>query len=140
MANAAIDESATFTPRFDDNGLLPCVAVHAETKDVLMVAYMNEESLKHTLETGHVTYWSRSRGKLWKKGESSGMTQHLKRLRVDCDQDCLVAEVVVGDPATTPQAACHTGYASCFYREVKADGSLEFVEKDKAFDPDAVYG
>ena len=129
-----------FAPKFDDNGLLPCVTIHAETKDVLMVAFMNRESLDRTLETGHVTYWSRSRSKLWKKGESSGMTQHLKRLRVDCDQDCLVAEVVVGDPATTPQAACHTGYASCFYREVKPDGSLAFVEKEKAFDPDAVYG
>ena len=140
MEKKELELGTDFNPRFDANGLLPCVAVHAETKDVLMVAYMNEESLTHTLKSGHVTYWSRSRGKLWKKGESSGMTQHLKRLRVDCDQDCLVAEVVVGDPATTPQAACHTGYASCFYREVKADGSLEFVEKDKAFDPDAVYG
>ena len=130
----------SFSPRFDDNGLIPCVTVHAETKDVLMVAYMNEDSLKHTLESGNVTYWSRSRGKLWKKGESSGMTQHLQRLRVDCDQDCLVAEVVVGDPATTPQAACHTGFKSCFYRKVNADGSLEFVETEKAFDPDAVYG
>ncbi len=129
-----------FAPKFDGDGLLPCVTVHAETKEVLMVAFMNEQSLAATLETGHVTYWSRSRGKLWKKGESSGMTQHLRRLRVDCDQDCLVAEVVVGDPAKTPQAACHTGYASCFYREVRADGSLAFVEKDKAFDPQAVYG
>ena len=130
----------SFAPKLDANGLIPCVAVHAESREVLMVAYMNAESLQHTLETGHVTYWSRSRGKLWKKGESSGMTQHLRRLRVYCDQDCLVAEVVVGDPATTPQAACHTGYASCFYREVKADGSLALVEKDKAFDPEAVYG
>ncbi len=129
-----------FLPKFDNDGLLPCVAVHAETKEVLMVAFMNQESLDETLASGHVTYWSRSRGKLWKKGESSGMTQHLRRLRVDCDQDCLVAEVVVGDPATTPQAACHTGYASCFYRSVGADGRLEFVEDEKAFDPSAVYG
>jgi phosphoribosyl-AMP cyclohydrolase len=134
------EHGTTFIPKFDEHGLLPCVAVHAESKEVLMVAFMNEQSLAATLRSGHVTYWSRSRGKLWKKGESSGMTQHLKRLRVDCDQDCLVAEVVVGDPATTPQAACHTGYASCFYREVKSDGSMVFVEKEKAFDPNAVYG
>lgn len=130
----------TFAPKFDENGLIPCVAVHAETKEVLMVAFMNEQSLQATLETGAATYWSRSRGKLWKKGESSGMTQHVKRLRVDCDQDCLVAEVIVGNGTDVPQAACHTGYQSCFYRAVKPDGSLEFVERDKAFDPDAVYG
>ena len=129
-----------FSPKFDENGLIPCVTVHAESKEVLMVAYMNADSLGFTLETGHVTYWSRSRKKLWKKGESSGMTQHLKRLRVDCDQDCLVAEVIVGDDAETPQAACHTGYRSCFYRAVKDDGTLEFVEGEKAFNPDAVYG
>jgi phosphoribosyl-AMP cyclohydrolase len=129
----------TFAPKFDENGLLPCVAVHAESKEVMMVAFMNEMSLAKTLETGEVHYWSRSRSKLWKKGESSGMVQQVRRLRTDCDQDCVVAEVVVGDPSTTPQAACHTGYASCFYREVKADGSLEFVEKEKAFDPEQVY-
>ena len=134
------DTTATFTPKFDTDGLIPCVTVHAETKDVLMVAYMNEESLRHTLETRRVTYWSRSRGRLWKKGESSGMTQHLRRLRVDCDQDCLVAEVVVGDGEGVPQAACHTGHCSCFYREVKAGGTLEWVEAEKAFDPEKVYG
>ncbi|MEM7808831.1 MAG: phosphoribosyl-AMP cyclohydrolase [Planctomycetota bacterium] len=140
MDKHARELGTEFAPKFDDHGLLPCVTVHAESKDVLMVAFMNQESLDETLRSGHVTYWSRSRGKLWKKGESSGMTQHLKRLRVDCDQDCLVAEVVVGDPKTTPQAACHTGYASCFYRAVRPDGTLEFVENEKAFDPNAVYG
>jgi phosphoribosyl-AMP cyclohydrolase len=140
MLKSDRETGTTFAPKFDDNGLLPCVTVHAQTKDVLMVAFMNETSLRHTLETGHVTYWSRSRGKLWKKGESSGMTQHLQRLRVDCDQDCLVAEVTVGDDPATPQAACHTGYRSCFYREVRPDGSLAFVEHEKAFDPDKVYG
>ncbi len=139
MTKNEIEKGVHFHPKFDADGLMPCVAVHAESKDVLMVAFMNEASLQATMKTGQVHYWSRSRKKLWKKGESSGMTQHLRRLRVDCDQDCLVAEVVIGDPATTPQAACHTGYTSCFYREVHPDGSLDFVEKDKAFDPDAVY-
>ncbi len=130
----------TFTPKFDENGLIPCVAVHAQTKAVLMVAYMNEQSLAATLETGQIHYWSRSRAKLWKKGETSGMIQHVRSLRTDCDQDCLVAEVVIGDGHSVPQAACHTGYRSCFYREVKPDGSLVFVEKERAFDPKKVYG
>ena len=133
-------DDAPFQPKFDDSGLIPCVAVHAETREVLMVAYMNAESLAKTRETGVVHYWSRSRGKLWKKGESSGMTQSLRRLRVDCDQDCLVAEVVVGDGHDVPQAACHTGYRSCFFREVTDDGSLRVVEATRAFDPEAVYG
>ena len=133
-------DDAPFTPKFDDAGLIPCVAVHAETREVLMVAYMNAESLAETRRTGTVHYWSRSRGKLWKKGESSGMTQSLRRLRVDCDQDCLVAEVVVGDGHDVPQAACHTGYRSCFFREVTDDGSLRVVEATRAFDPEAVYG
>ena len=129
-----------FAPKFDADGLIPCVAQHADSGEVLMVAYMNELSLRATLETGEVHYWSRSRGKLWKKGESSGMIQVLRALLVDCDQDCLVAKVVVGDPATTPQAACHTGYRSCFYRAVRADGSLSFVEAERTFDPEKAYG
>ena len=135
MDKAERENGRRFEPKFDENGLLPCVAIHAETREVLMVAYMNQQSLTATLETGEVHYWSRSRGKLWKKGESSGMTQHVRRLRVDCDQDCVVAEVIIGDPAVTPQAACHTGYRSCFYREVHADGSLAFIETEKAYRP-----
>ena len=129
----------SFAPKFDEHGLIPCVAQHAETGDILMFAYMNRESLLKTVETGEVHYWSRSRGKLWKKGESSGMVQHVYGLYVDCDQDCLIAKVVVGDGKSVPQAACHTGYASCFYRQVRPDGSLQYVENEKAFDPEQVY-
>ena len=104
-----------------------------------MFAYMNEESLRKTVETGEVHYWSRSRQKLWKKGESSGMVQRVRGLYVDCDQDCLIAKVVVGDGQGVPQAACHTGYKSCFYRQVRPDGSLQYVERERAFDPEKVY-
>ena len=133
-------DDAPFSPKFDDAGLIPCVVVHAETREVLMVAYMNAESLAMTRETGVVHYWSRSRGKLWKKGESSGMTQTLRRLRVDCDQDCLVAEVVVGTGHDVPQAACHTGYRSCFFREIGEGDDLRVIEATRAFDPGEVYG
>ena len=131
-----------FAPKFDEHGLIPCVAQHAETGQVLMFAYMNRESLLKTVETGEVHYWSRSRAKLWKKGESSGMVQHVRGLFVDCDQDCLIAKVVIGDPPageSVPQAACHTGYKSCFYRQVRPDGSLRYVEQERAFDPEKVY-
>ena len=141
---AALDKhdlelGTSFAPKFDEHGLIPCVAQHAETGQVLMFAYMNRESLLKTVETGEVHYWSRSRGKLWKKGESSGMVQKVRGLFVDCDQDCLIAKVVVGDGESVPQAACHTGYASCFYRQVRPDGSLQYVEREKAFDPEKVY-
>ena len=139
----ALELGTSFAPKFDEHGLLPCIAQHADTGEVLMFAYMNAESLRKTVETGEVHYWSRSRGKLWKKGESSGMVQQVRGLFVDCDQDCLIAKVVIGDPSpptSTPQAACHTGYRSCFYRQVRPDGSLQYVENKKAFDPDKVYG
>src|SRR5690606_17257667 len=114
----ALELGTSFAPKFDEHGLIPCIAQHADTGDVLMFAYMNRESMLKTVETGEVHYWSRSRQKLWKKGESSGMVQQVKGLYVDCDQDCLIARVVIGDPQSTPQAACHTGYRSCFYRQL----------------------
>jgi phosphoribosyl-AMP cyclohydrolase len=95
------------------DGLVPAVAQDWKTGEVLMVAFMNEESWRLTLETGIMHYWSRSRGKLWKKGETSGHVQEVKELRVDCDSDTVVARVAqVGD------VACHTGHRSCFYRVV----------------------
>lgn len=138
-----LELGATFAPKFDEDGLIPCIAQHADTGDVLMFAFMNRQSLLKTIESGEVHYWSRSRSKLWKKGESSGMVQQVRGLYVDCDQDCLIAKVVIGDPApptSTPQAACHTGYRSCFYRQVRPDGSLQYTEEEKVFDPDKVYG
>ena len=115
------------------DGLIPAIAQDFDTGEVLMMAFINEESWKLTLETGVVHYWSRSRNKLWKKGESSGNIQEVKEIRVDCDDDCVLLKIKqVGD------AACHTGFRSCFYRKVK-DGAL-VTEGEKVFDPEDVYG
>ncbi len=114
-------------------GLVPVIAQDFRSGEVLMMAYVNEESWKLTLETGVVHYWSRSRSKLWKKGESSGNVQEVKEIRVDCDNDCVLIKVnQVGE------AACHTGFVSCFYRKVEGDELKE--DGKKAFDPDEVYG
>jgi len=96
--------------RFDDNGLVPCVMQDAGTGEVLTLAYMNEEALVRTRETGEMHFWSRSRGELWRKGETSGNTMRVRALRYDCDEDALVALV---DPAGP---ACHTGERTCFHR------------------------
>jgi phosphoribosyl-AMP cyclohydrolase len=124
-AAAAIEEGAEFAPRFSADGLITCVTVDARDGAVLMLAHMNAQALQKTLETGIVHYWSRSRGQLWRKGDTSGQIQRLKELRVDCDQDALLAVVEVGGDG----GACHTGRRSCFYRRVEfADGraSLAF--------------
>lgn len=111
----------TFAPRFDSTGLVTAVAVDHSTKAVLMVAHMNEEAINATLETGYAHYWSRSRSKLWCKGESSGEKQKVHGLYVDCDQDALVVDVSVEGRGS----ACHNGFASCFYRLVaQDDGAL----------------
>ncbi len=115
------------------DGLVPAVAQDWKTGEVLMVAFMNEESWQLTVKTGIMHYWSRSRGKLWKKGESSGNVQEVKELRIDCDEDCVLAKVrQIGD------AACHTGYRSCFYRVV--EGGEARVDGVLVFDPAKVYG
>ncbi|MGI4765095.1 MAG: phosphoribosyl-AMP cyclohydrolase [Janthinobacterium lividum] len=124
QTSALIEETTEFRPRFDAAGLVTCVTV-AEDGRVLMVAGMNAEALRLTLETGIVHYWSRSRGTLWRKGDTSGQIQHLLELRVDCDQDVLLARVTVGGDG----GACHTGRPSCFYRVVEPDGgTLRIVE------------
>ena len=115
---AGIEESDRFTPRFDSSGLIPCVTVDAAGGDVLMVAWMNEESLRRTLETGFVHYWSRSRQTIWKKGETSGSLQRVVELRTDCDQDVLLVRAAVDERAGT----CHTGRETCFYRSVPLGG------------------
>ena len=120
------EEGLSFQPKFGADGLLTCVTVAASDGAVLMVAHMNAEALAKTLETGIVHYWSRSRATLWRKGDTSGQTQHLVELTVDCDQDALVARVNVGGDG----GACHTGRRTCFYRKVVAtpDGpALAFV-------------
>jgi phosphoribosyl-AMP cyclohydrolase len=101
------------------NGLITAITVDADTNEVLMVAYMNEEAYRLTRETGRVHYWSRSRNKLWKKGEESGNMQELVELRVDCDQDALLVRARQTGPA------CHEGYRSCFFRSIEQDGSLK---------------
>lgn len=110
-----IDYSAVHAAelKFDDNGLIPAVVQDAQTNAVLMVAYMNAESLRLTLETGEAVFWSRSRNELWHKGATSGNTQRVHEIRVDCDADTLLLRV---EPAG---AACHTGEYSCFYRELE---------------------
>lgn len=143
-----VEEGSELSPKFDENGLIPCVTQHAETREVLMFAFMNAEALEATLSTGLAHYWSRSRQKLWKKGESSGMMQQVKRVLIDDDQDCVVLEVSLTAPtAGGGEASCHLGYRSCFYRSVEigkvSSGvarTLRFVESEKAFDPKAVYG
>lgn len=118
--------------KFDANGLIPAVIVDADTKQVLMVAYMNDQSLGETVRSGKTHFWSRSRQKYWMKGESSGHTQDVKAIYTDCDKDTLVIEVVQHG------AACHEGYASCFYRKLDAEGQWQVVA-EKLFDPDEVY-
>ncbi|MBV8103452.1 MAG: phosphoribosyl-AMP cyclohydrolase [Hyphomicrobiales bacterium] len=124
------EEGVVLRPKFGPDGLATCVAIDAERGDVLMVAHMNEAALHATLATGVVHYWSRSRGALWRKGDTSGQTQRLVEMRVDCDQDAFLAFVEVGGDG----GACHTGRRSCFYRRVEADGAgarLAFIERKK---------
>jgi phosphoribosyl-AMP cyclohydrolase len=118
--------------KFDDRGLIPCIAQDVENGQVLMMAYMNQESVKKTIETGIATYYSRSRKKLWVKGESSGHTQEIKELWFDCDSDCLLIKVKQN------VAACHVGYRSCFFNRVR-DGVVEEIG-EKLFSEEKVYG
>ena len=130
-----IEAGTNFTPKFDAHGLIAAIAQDATTGQVLLVAYMNEEALQLTLERGIATYYSRSRKKLWKKGEESGHIQKVKQILVDCDQDCLILKVEVDS------GQCHVGYQSCFYRAVKNDDKtrLEFIA-EKVYDPKKAYG
>ena len=122
------------SPDFEKcGGLVTAVTVDAENGEVLMVAYMNEESFRLTLETGIVHYFSRSRQKLWKKGESSGNVQQVREVRIDCDRDALVLRVQQTGPA------CHEGYRSCFFRTVEADGSVR-INAERLRDPAEMYG
>ncbi|PXA96046.1 phosphoribosyl-AMP cyclohydrolase [Nostoc sp. 3335mG] len=107
-------------PKYDASGLVTAVATHADSGEVLMVAHMNADALAATLETGEATFWSRSRARLWKKGETSGHVLKVRELRVDCDQDAIWMRVDPMGPA------CHTGEPSCFYRVVR-DGRLQRI-------------
>lgn len=109
----ALEEGAALTPKFGADGLISAIAVDAATKDILMLAHMNAEALAKTLESGDAWYFSRSRNQLWRKGETSGHTQRVKEIRVDCDQDAVLLLIEQAGPA------CHTNRRSCFYRVVE---------------------
>jgi phosphoribosyl-AMP cyclohydrolase len=133
-----VEEGLALAPKFDTDGLVTCVATDARSGDVLMVAHMNAEALTRTIASGTAWYYSRSRKRLWHKGESSGHTQRVVEMRIDCDQDAVWIKV-----EQAGAGACHTGRRSCFYRAVRlgSEGSitLEFRDGDKQFDPAAVY-
>ena len=135
-----VEEGLSLAPKFDLDGLITCVATDVTSGDVLMVAHMDAEALARTLSTGEAWYFSRSRRRLWRKGETSGHTQRVVELRIDCDQDAVWIKVVQAGGA-----ACHTGRRTCFYRAIPIGGSaegagLEWRDKEKMFDPNAVYG
>jgi phosphoribosyl-AMP cyclohydrolase len=119
MSTVDIERGSVLAPRFDDAGLIAAVTTHAETGEVLMLAWMDAEALRLTLETREAHYYSRSRQVLWKKGESSGQVQRVIEMRVDCDQDAVLLKVIPGGDG----GACHVGFRSCFYRVVE-DGAL----------------
>jgi len=129
-----LEENLEFEPQFDEKGFIPAIAQDAGTGQVLMVAYMNRQALDVTIESGYATYFSRSRQKLWKKGEESGHRQKVQQILVDCDQDCLILKV------TVDAGQCHVGYQTCFYRALnsKSGKELEFVE-EKVYDPKEAY-
>ncbi len=141
-----VEEGQDLAPRFDADGLIPCVTTDADSGELLMHGYMNAAALKQTIVTGEAHYYSRSRQVLWHKGATSGLVQKVRELYVDDDQDCVWIRVDVNGGAS-----CHVGYRSCFYRRVpvatefdeKSDAgaiALEFTENEKVFDPEAVYG
>jgi phosphoribosyl-AMP cyclohydrolase len=120
--------------KFDEKGLIPTVVQDAKDGTVLMVAYMNKESIRRTLKQKKSVFWSRSRQSFWLKGESSGNVQKVKEMRIDCDGDCLLVKV-----EQIGRAACHTVQRSCFYRKVQPSGKLKVTSKP-LFDPKKVYG
>ncbi|SIQ76499.1 phosphoribosyl-AMP cyclohydrolase [Rhizobium sp. RU35A] len=134
-----LEGEGAFTPRFDEAGLVTAVVTDARDGAVLMLAHMNSEALALTLQTRIAHYYSRSRGKIWKKGETSGNLQKVVEVLTDCDQDAVLLKVSVAGH----DASCHTGRRSCFYRAVRIDDGaplLEVVDEQRHFDPHAVYG
>ena len=120
----ALEEGLNFSPRFDDAGLIVCITTAAGSREVLMVAYMNEQAVRLSLETGIAHYWSRSRREIWRKGDTSGQVQQIVAMLTDCDQDAILLRVKVGGDGH----ACHTGRHSCFYRQVMPDGTMKFED------------
>lgn len=139
-AKAEVEEGLDFTPKFDSDGLIPALAMDAVTREPLMLAYMNAESLRRTLEIGEAVYWSRSRQEFWHKGATSGHIQRIVEILTDCDQDALILYV-----EQIGAGACHSGRGSCFYRKVLTPkvgetAKLDWSGAEKSFDPEAVYG
>lgn len=122
LRGSAQDDTRELRPKFNSDGLIAAIAQDAVTGEVLMLAWMNAEALSQTLATGTATYWSRSRGQLWVKGETSGNTQAIVEIRIDCDQDAVLLRV------NQTGGACHTGRSNCFYRVVDGGGVLAFAE------------
>ena len=136
-----VEEGKYLSPKFDKNGLIPVITADFKTGDILMHGYMNEEALKKTIETKEAHYWSRSRNKIWHKGQISGFIQKIKEIRIDDDQDSIWLTVDINDGAS-----CHVGYRSCFYRSIPLGKivnsekvEMKFEEKNKVFDPKKVY-
>ena len=136
-----VEEGKYLSPKFDENGLIPVITSNFKTGNILMHGYMNSEALKKTIETKEAHYWSRSRKKVWHKGQVSKFIQKIIEIRIDDDQDSVWLSVDIGDGSS-----CHVGYRSCFYRSIplgKIDNArqiqMEFEEKEKKFDPDEVY-
>ena len=135
-----VEERTDFAPKFGADGLLPCITTDADSDEVLMLGWMNEEALRLTIETGEAHYFSRARQVLWRKGATSGLVQKVVEARIDDDQDAIWLRVSVAGSG----ASCHVGYRSCFYRAVPvaddAGQPLRFVENQKTFDPLEIYG
>ena len=136
-----VEEGKYLSPKFDENGLIPVITSNFKTGDILMHGYMNSEALKKTIETKEAHYWSRSRKKIWHKGQISGFVQKVKEIRIDDDQDSVWLSVDIGNGAS-----CHVGYRSCFYRSIplgkiknESELEIEFKENEKVFDPKKVY-
>ena len=136
-----VEEGKYLAPKFDENGLIPVITSDFKNGDILMHGYMNDEALKKTIETKEVYYWSRSRKKIWHKGQVSGFVQKVKEIRIDDDQDSIWLSVDIGDGAS-----CHVGYRSCFYRSIPLGKiknveklEIKFEETKKTFDPKKVY-
>jgi len=136
-----VEEGKYLSPKFDENSLIPVITTDFKTGDILMHGYMNYEALKKTIETKEAHYWSRSRKKIWRKGQVSGFIQKVKEIRIDDDQDSVWLSVDIGNGSS-----CHVGYRSCFYRSIplgkiknEEELEIEFKEAEKTFDPEKIY-
>jgi phosphoribosyl-AMP cyclohydrolase len=136
-----IEEGKYLSPKFNEEGLIPVITMDAKSKEILMHGYMNDEALKKTIETKEVYYWSRSRKKIWHKGEASGFKQKVVEMKIDDDQDAIWLTVDIGDGIS-----CHVGYRSCFYRNIPLGQikdleqiEMDFKERKKLFDPEKIY-